>query len=45
MFASPEEFLRQHVENQAKLERAKLDYAELVKQHDDLASKIIDELS
>jgi hypothetical protein len=41
---TPQEFVRQHAENQAKLQKAALDYAELVKQYDALAKKIIDEL-
>jgi hypothetical protein len=42
---TPAEFVKLQIENRAKLEQAKLDYAALVGNYDALASKIIVELS
>lgn len=45
MFITPEAYLARVATDQAKLQKAALDYAELVKQYDALAGKIVAELS
>ncbi len=41
---NPEQFLKKVAEDKTKLQKAALDYADVIDQHDDLAKKIIAEL-